>query len=152
MTRRRDGSGMRPVRSLFGDILPEGYGRKTAEIQRFQAFFDSLDDDPVYAYVQVLSVQDGCLTIAVPSPGLVNYLRLHTVELNARIKQQFGHNLTLKMIVQPGGRALGAEKARSQPAQHFSSQVAERVGKSAAGIDDEKLREALMRLAQTIKK
>ena len=143
--------GMRPVRKWFGDVLPPDYARKTSLINQFQAFFHSLQDDPVYACVEVLAVDERQLTLAVPSPGLVNYLRLHTREIGDMIEQQFGCRLQLRMIVQPGASAAGAESARRGPARYFAAPVAEQLERSAAAVEDQSLRDALIRLARAIR-
>ena len=151
MKRKREGAGMRPVRNLFGDILPPDYRQRTATINQFQAFFSSLEDDPVYACVEVLSVDHDSLTLAVPSPGLVNYLRLHTREISGMLEQNFGRRFELRMIVQPGAARVGAEHARQRPARHFSDEVSKQVERSANGLEDEALKEALTRLSRSIR-
>ena len=149
--RRSDNNTPRPVRSLFADVLPAQYRQHTASIAQYQAFFDNLDQDPVYQHVQVVDVDESRLAVAVTSPGIANYLRLHTREIDTMIEEAFGRKLQLKISVTPGKLEASVEQSRRGKAPRFTEQVARRVEQSASGVEDEALKAALVRLSRSIR-
>ena len=140
-----------PVSSLFRKLLPHNFQQKNATIQQYQQFFHSQTGDAVYQMVEVMNVTDSVLTLSVPSPALVNYLRLHSVEIRQQITEQFGIFLDLKIIAQPGSLETGSQKRALKPPRHFSEDVCIKLRKSASSVDDEALRAALISLSKAIK-
>jgi hypothetical protein len=140
-----------PVSSLFGKLLPDNFQQKSATIQQYQQFFYSRTGDAIYQMVEVMNVTDSTLTLAVPSPGLVNYLRLHSLDLRQQISEQFGVLLELKIVAQPGSLEPDDQRNALKPARHFSRDVCEKLRKSASSVDDEALRAALISLSRAIK-
>ena len=141
-----------PVSRLFKGLLPDDYRHKQALIGQIQHFFELQSSDAVFQMVQVLNVTDQQLTLAVPSPPLVNYLRLHAEEIKQQLQQQFGLALELKILSQPEAIAAEVEHSELDKPQHFSEAVCSRIEKSATTVDDKALREAMISLARTIKK
>ena len=94
--------------------------------------------------VEVVNASDSLVTLALPSPALVNYLRLHQEYLVAAIEQQFGHNPQLKMIVAPEGRS-GTDHGRGglTSAEPVSERARAQIRAGADLVEDEQLREAL---------
>lgn len=140
-----------PVAKLFRKLLPEDFQRKSATIQQYQQFFKSQTGDAVYQMVEVINVTEVTITLAVPSPALVNYLRLHSVEIRQQIAEQFGCDIDIKVIAQPQSLSAEDQKKSLKPARHFSRDVCERLKKSAASVEDDALRAALISLSTTIK-
>ncbi len=129
--------------------LPKDFRRHSAVIAQYQQFFDSHQGEAVYRQVRVLNASDKQLLLALPSPALVNYLRLHGAQLQQEIQQLFGASPSLKLVVRPFG-GIERTATKLQPPAHVSRSVSARVRKSADGIEDESLRQALIALAQSI--
>ena len=143
-----------PVRlsSLFNKALPENFRSRGAEIQHYQAFFESRSGDAVFQMVRVMNVTEDTLSLSVPSPALVNYLRLHTQEIRQQITEQFGKQLELKIVASPDSGSEESSSIKLKPARHFDQQVCDRLQRSAAGVDDDNLRQALIALSKSIRK
>lgn len=139
------------ISRLCAKILPEGYQSKTALINQYQHFFNSLDSDAVFQMVKVVSVEANMLTVSLPSAGLVNYLRLHNQQICKEIEHQFGQVMGLKIISSPSGAYNVAARTRLKPAAHFSAEVSDKIKISARGIEDDELKQSLLRLAEAIK-
>ncbi len=137
--------------SLFGKLLPKDFKQKSATINQYQHFFQSQTSDAVYQMVDVLNVTQDCLTVSVPSPALLNYLRLHSQQIRDLISEQFGHYPQLKIKVIPETPDPDGSGKDLKPARHFSPAVCDQIIKSAGGLQDEELREAMISLANTIK-
>lgn len=143
-----------PVRlsALIRGVLPAEYQSRDASIQQLQAFFDTHAADAVFSMVRVINVTESTLTLAVPSPALVNYLRLHTQELREQIAEQFGRDLSLKIVAQPDAMRTGQSKPARQPLHRVDDAISEQINRSAATVEDETLREALLKLSRSINK
>jgi hypothetical protein len=139
------------VSKLLGKILPDGFQSKTALINQYQQFFNSLDSDAIFQMVKVVSVEADMLTLSLPSAGLVNYLRLHTQQISRDIEHQFGQVMALKIISSPMGAQTEIPHKGLKPAAHFSAEVSDKIKKSAKNIDDDELRQSLLRLADAIR-
>lgn len=150
--RKKNKSSPLQVSKLFGKILPEGYQSRTALISQYQHFFDSLDTDAVFQLVKVVSVEANIVTVSLPSAGLVNYLRLHSQQICREIEHQFGQVMALKIISSPEGAQNEQPHPRLKPAPHFSAEVSDKIKTSARNVDDDELRQSLIRLADAIKK
>jgi hypothetical protein len=150
-TRKKGKSSPLQVSRLFGKILPDGFQAKTALINQYQHFFNSLDSDAVFQMVRVVSVEANILTVSLPSAGLVNYLRLHTQQISREIEHQFGQLMALKIISSPTGAQNEMPRPRLKPAPHFSAEVSDKIKISAKGIEDDELKQSLLRLAEAIK-
>lgn len=140
-----------PLSSLFSKLLPSDFRQKTATINQYQQFFNSQTSDAVYQMVQVMNVSEDSITLAVPSSALVNYLRLHSLEIRQQISDQFGRVLDLKIVAQPQSMTADGQKNALKPARHFSPSVCDQLKKSAASLDDDELRAALISLSQAIR-
>lgn len=137
--------------NLFGKILPDNYRAKSAQIEQFQQFFNSLEGDAVFQMVTVVNVEADCLTLAVPSAVLVNYLRLHSQDIKLQLTHQFGRTLEIKIITMPAGAQAQAPHQRLKPAAHFSAQVCDQIKQSAKNVDDAELMQSLLNLADAIR-
>ncbi len=137
--------------SMFGKLLPEDYRHKRAMIDQYQHFFNEQTSDAVFQMVEVMNVTDQYLVLAVPSPALVNYLRLHSLQIKTQIAELFGQNLELKIHAQPGSAIQNASEEHKQGLRHFSEPVTSQIKKSAASVEDEALREAMIALSEAIK-
>ncbi len=131
--------------------LPDSYQKKTTSIQQYQAFFDEETSDAVFAMVEVLNVSDRELTLAVPSPALVNYLRLHESQLQAQIEALFHHKLTIRVVAQPELMEADEDRLKHKQPKQYSDSVCTQIQKSAASLEDNDLRNALISLAKTLK-
>jgi len=140
------------VSSLFGKLLPQDYRQKSALINQFQHFFDQQKSDAVFQMVKVMNVTEHQLVLAVPSPALVNYLRLHSQQIKAQIAELFGQHLELKIMAQPESLVGDSEPPEKKGLKHFSESVTRQIKKSSASVDDEELRQAMISLAEAIKK
>jgi hypothetical protein len=150
--RKKNKSSPLQVSKLFGKILPEGYQSKTALISQYQHFFNSLDTDAVFQMVKVMSIDANMLTVSLPSAALVNYLRLHSQQICREIEHQFGQVMALRIISSPAGAQNEMPRPRLKPAAHFSEEVSDKIKTSAINLDDDELKQSLLRLADAIKK
>jgi hypothetical protein len=139
------------VSKLFGKILPANYRAKSALIEQYQQFFKSLDSDAVFQMVSVNNVEADCLTLSLPSAALVNYLRLHSKQIQQQIEHQFGQMMEIKIISMPTGAQSQQAHNRIKPAAHFSAQVSDQIKQSAKNIDDDELMQSLIKLADAIR-
>jgi hypothetical protein len=69
---------------------------------------------PMYANCEALSVQDGVLTLAVPSSAVAAKLKQQTPKLQAALQKKGWQVDTVKIKIQVG-RALPAEQAGAKP-------------------------------------
>ncbi len=149
--RKKGKSSPLQVSKLFGKILPDDFQSRTALINQYQQFFNSMNSDAVFQMVKVVGVESNTLTLSLPSAGLVNYLRLHTQQISREIEHQFGQVMTLKVISSPTGAQNELPRPRLKPAAHFSAEVSDKIKVSAKNIDDEELQQSLLRLAEAIR-
>jgi len=118
-----------------------------------QAFFDTLENDPVFQQVRVLRVESDQVTLGLPSPALANYLRLYSRELARQIGDQFGHHYDLRIVVAPEAFYQSTEQgSRLAPAGRFSEEVCTRIKSSAEAIEDDELKRSLLALARRIQR
>ncbi len=130
--------------------LPDSFQEKSASIQQYQAFFEQQTSDAVYALVKVLNVNDNELTLAVPSPALVNYLRLHEAQIRRQIETLFHHSMSIKVVAQPELMETDTNSLEPVQSKHYSATVCAQIQKSAASLEDNDLRDALLSLAKTL--
>ncbi len=149
--RKKGKSSPLQVSRLFGKILPDGFQAKTALINQYQHFFNSLDSDAVFQMVKVVSVEADMLTVSLPSAGLVNYLRMHAQQISKEIEHQFGQVMALKIVTSPMGAQNEMPRSRLKPAAHFSAEVSDKIKISAKNIEDDELKQSLLRLAEAIR-
>jgi hypothetical protein len=139
------------ISSLFGKLLPENYRQKNAAISQYQHFFNEQTGDAVFQMVEVTNVTDHQLVLAVPSPALVNYLRLHSQQIKSQLAGLFGQTLDIKIIAQPGSMERQPEINKQHKLKHFPNSVCAQIEKSASTLEDDELRRAMIALARTIK-
>ena len=151
-TKAKKNSAPRSVAQLCGAILPENFRSRSALISQFQHFFNGLESDAVFQMVKVLNVENNVLTLALPSPALLNYLRLHSQELRVKIEEQFGQVMQLKFTIMPSGSYTFKDQDRLPPATHFSAEVSNKIKRSAQDVDDDELMQSLMDLADAIRR
>jgi sugar-specific transcriptional regulator TrmB len=133
-------------------LLPQDYRHKSAEIRRYQLFFQQQSSDAVFQMVEVINVSEREIVLAVPSPVLVNYLRLHMNQIQQQIQEQFGQSPAIKVVAMPDSNIKADADIQRKGVKHFSNDVSERMQKSVTAIDDDKLREAMQALARAIRK
>lgn len=140
------------VTKLFKGLLPEGFQQKRSLIQQYQHFFKSQQSDAVFQMVQVVNVTDRYLHVSVPNPALATYLRLHSEQIQQKMRHNFGSILELKVSARPEDMRNYEHKQKLPPARHFSKKVCDRINNSVESIDDEALKAALISLSKTIRK
>lgn len=138
-----------PLKKLFGKVLPHNYAEKYALIHQYQQFFHEQQNDAVFQLVKVMNVTSNSITVSVPSPALVTYLRLHSQQLDESIQQQFGQHMEL--IIKAVPESDKPKTVKLEPARHCSEQVSEQVRKSSSSLEHEELKQAMIRLAKAIK-
>ena len=142
-----------PVSELFKRHLPQGFSRKRAQIEQFQAFFATRDSDAVFQMVTVNNVTATELSLTLPGAALASYLRLHAEQLREEILEMFGVELSIKISTRPDAQSAAHDANRKKLlAADISSASCDQMTSSADFVDDERLKNALKSLSRTLAK
>lgn len=141
-----------PVSELFRNHLPQGFVQKRAQIEQFQSFFATRESDAVFQMVTVSNVSATELSLTMPGAALASYLRLHTEQLRAEIYEMFGVELNIKISSRPEAPALDSHPHKKPLAADISSASCAQMTAGAEFVQDERLKNALKSLSQTLAK
>jgi len=150
-SKQRKGHKPRKVSNWMKACLPAEFRERSSTIQQYQQFFLQQTTDAVFPMVEVLNVNDQQLVLAVPSPALVNYLRLHVPQISAQLEELFHCRLDIKIVAQPESMEESDSSPKRPAIRHYPDSVCKQIQKSAVSLDDEHLREAVLSLAKTLK-
>lgn len=98
-----------------------------------------------------LGLASQCLTVQVDSPVWAAAVRQrqHSILATLNNKGDLGQVAELRIRVSPTQTAIGPTESVIRPAAPLSAGAAEAIAKTAASIEDEELKAALMRLEAT---
>jgi hypothetical protein len=132
--------------------LPQNFAQQTARINQFQAFFDALDNDPVFAQVRVLKVDPALVTLALPSATLANYLRLYSRDIQQQLADSFHQHYALNVVASPEAFYQRQQESGLAPAKKVSKSMCDRIKASAETIEDDEVRRSLLSLARSMQR
>ena len=139
------------ISRLCQSVLPVEFEQVKRQAPGLQHFLEENLPDAVKQSVTVLTINQDEIVIAANSPMVVNYLRLHSKELQQQIRETFHFEQTLKFRTVPDS-LLKIERQQSLPQpRQVSAESVEALRRNAQWIEDEDLRAAMLSLAESLK-
>ena len=139
------------ISRLCQSVLPAEFEQVKRQAPGLQHFLEENLPDAVKQSVTVLTINQDEIVIAANSPMVVNYLRLHSKELQQQIRETFHFEQTLKFRTVPDSLLkLKQPQSLPQPRQ-VSAESVDALERNAQWIEDEDLKAALLSLAESLK-
>jgi len=132
-------------------LLPDNFeqvSRQTLEIQQF--LMEHLPE-PVNQQVSVINISSEEIVVVASSPQVANYLRLYIAEVQQQIQETFQLSQRLTIRTAPDSLLTIESPPESGKPSRVSSETAAAISRSALWIEDEKLKQSLEALAETLK-
>ena len=91
------------------------------------------------------------IVIAAYTPLIANYLRLHGAEIRQQLRETFDIDLEIRFRTLPESMLHTATRPPTEPPRGVGDGTLDAIERSAASIENENLREALLSLARSMK-
>tara|TARA_R110002096_G_scaffold84739_1_gene195458 strand:+ start:233 stop:676 length:444 start_codon:yes stop_codon:yes gene_type:complete len=137
---------------LCRSVLPDGFDQVVSMAPRIQAFLEENLPEGVNKCVTLLTINTREIVIAANSPMVTNYLRLHGAEIQQQLRETFALEQPLKFCSLPASLLKLDSPPARRKSEGVSAEAVESISRSAAWIEDEKLKAALLSLAESLKK
>jgi sRNA-binding carbon storage regulator CsrA len=143
--------GSNRISRLCQSVLPAEFEQVKRQAPGLQHFLEENLPDAVKQSVTVLTINQDEIVIAANSPMVVNYLRLHSKEIQQQIRETFHFEQALKFRSVPDS-LLKIERQQSLPQpRQVSAESVEALRRNAQWIEDEDLKAAMLSLAESLK-
>ena len=135
---------------LCQSLLPSEFEQVKRLAPEIQSFLEKNLPEAVNQAVTLLTIKPDEIVIAASSPMVVNYLRLHSREIQQLLRETFGLEQTLKFRAVPDS-LLKLDKPDKLPRpEPVSRQAVESLKLNAQWIEDEDLKAAILSLAESL--
>lgn len=136
---------------LCASVLPAEFERIKRVAPRLQAFLDENLPPPLNRAVTLLTLSDDEIVIAASTPVVANYLRLHQSELKQQLRETFGMRQALRFRSLPDSLLRLEHERPERTPRRVSDETVTALERGANWIEDERLRAALLSLAESLK-
>ena len=145
--------GTNKISRLCQSVLPARFEQIKRQIPGLQHFLEESLPESVRHSVTVLTLDHDEIVIAANSPLVVNYLRLHSRELQQQLRETFNFEQTLRFRTVPDSLLqLQRQRQSTSPApQKVSVESIAAIKRSAVCIEDEELKLAMLSLAESLR-
>ncbi len=145
--------GSSSISRLCRSVLPPGFEQLSRLAPEIQTFLEQNLPETVNQSVTLLSISQDEIVIAANTPLVANYLRLHSREIGQQLRETFKLEQRLKFRTVPDSLLrLDRNEQRQQAPRQVSAESVESLKRNALWIEDEDLREAMLSLAESLKK
>ena len=143
--------GSSKISRLCQSVLPAEFEQVRRQAPGLQHFLEENLPEAVRQSVTVLTINQNEIVIAANSPMVVNYLRLHSKELQQQLRETFNFEQTLKFRTVPDSLLKIERHEHLRPPRQVSAESVEALKRNAQWIEDENLKAAILSLAEMLK-
>ncbi len=143
--------GVNKISRLCQSVLPAEFEQVRRQAPGLQHFLEENLPEAVRQSVTVLTINENEIVIAASSPMVVNYLRLHSKELQQQLRETFNFEQTLKFRAVPDSLLKIEPHKQRRPPREVSDESIEVLTCNVQWIEDEGLKAALLSLAKSLK-
>jgi hypothetical protein len=143
--------GSNKISRLCQSVLPAGFEQVKRQTPSLQHFLEENLPESVSQSVTVLTINQHEIVIAANSPMVVNYLRLHSKEIQQQIRETFHFEQTLKFRTVPDSLLKLERKQHLRRPRPVSAESVAALKRNAQWIEDEGLKSAMLSLAESLK-
>ena len=143
--------GNKRLDKLCQAVLPPGYRQIRRQGPRIQKFLEQNLPEPVNRCVTLLTLNDEEIVIAAASPTVVNFLRLHSGEIQQQLYETFNLQQRLRFRAIPDSLLQLQQRDSTKPPRQASAESIDAITRNAQWIEDEDLKSALLNLADSLK-
>ena len=136
---------------LCRDVLPAEFDRISRLGPAIQAFLEHNLPVSVNRSVSLLTVSDTEIVIAAYTPTVASYLRLHGAEIRQQLREGLDIDLEIRFRSLPQAMLRAAARPPPGTPRAVGAAALDAIERSAASIEDEALRAALLSLARGMK-
>jgi len=139
-----------PMGKLCQAVLPAGFERVRQQAPVIQRFLEENLPEPVNRCVTLLTLDAEQIVIAANSPAVAGYLRVHSREIEQQLRETFQLERKIRFCTVPDD-LLRVETAQIRRVPRPpGEESAAAIRRSAEWIEDERLRAALLALADSL--
>ncbi len=132
-------------------VLPDDFKQVSQQTLAIQQFLMENLPEPVNQQVFVINFSSEEIVVAASSPQVANYLRLYVAEVQQQIQETFQLSQTLKICTVPESMLkIECPPGLDKPSK-VSRETVAAISRNASWIKDEKLKQSLESLANTLK-
>ena len=132
-------------------VLPDNFKQVSEQTLAIQQFLMEHLPEPVNQQVTVINFSSEEIVVAASSPQVANYLRLYVAEVQQQIQETFQLSQTLKICTVPESMLEIECPPGSDKPSKVSRETVAAISRNAGWIEDEKLKQSLESLANTLK-
>ena len=138
------------IDKLCRSVLPPGFEDVRRKLPEIQRFIEQNLPQPVNRAVTLLTLYQDEIVIAASTPLVANYLRLHAREIQQQLRETFGLEQKLRFRSLPDSLLKPPVAETVRRPQVVDARSIEALRKNAEWIEDDKLREAILSLADCL--
>jgi len=131
-------------------VLPADFERVRRKLPTVQRFLEENLPPPVNRSVTLLTINQEEIVIAASSPLVANYLRLHGSEIQQQLRETFGLQQALRFRTIPDTMLQLAQAEKLPEPEPVDANSISALRRNARWIEDEKLRAAMLSLADSL--
>lgn len=135
---------LKPSSSRLGKLA-----QKVTQLQRINQQLQAILSDELRPYCRAINLREQVLVIAVDNASWLTYLRFGRTELLSQLRHHYPSLIDIHFIVSPPSQRAATPLKPTEP---ISTHASEMLKSTAKIIGDEKLSEALFKLANNTKK
>ena len=139
------------LRQWCHSVLPANFNRISKETSELQQFLTENLPEPSNRQVRVMNLTHDEIVVAVANPQIANYLRLHASEIEQQIRESLKLDRKLKFRSMPGSIFEVGKHPGTNKTTPVLPETVDAIDRNARWIEDEKLKQALQSLVDTLK-
>ncbi|MEE8364961.1 MAG: DciA family protein [Gammaproteobacteria bacterium] len=132
-------------------VLPADFDQVNADISKIQQFLIENIPEPINQQLRVMNLTQDEIVVATTDPQIANYLRLYASEIEQQIRETLNLSRKLKFRSMPDSIFQVEPHPGPNKTTAVSPDTVDAIDRSADCIEDEKLKQALQSLVQTLK-
>ncbi|MCH7881823.1 MAG: DUF721 domain-containing protein [Proteobacteria bacterium] len=132
-------------------VLPANFDQVSEDIAKIQQFLIENIPEPINRQLRVINLTQDEIVVATTDPQIANYLRLYASEIEQQIRETLDLSRKLKFRSMPDSIFQVEPHPGPNKTTAVSPDTVDAIDRSVDWIEDEKLKQALQSLVQTLK-
>jgi len=133
-------------------VLPDNFKQVSEQTLAIQQFLMEHLPEPINQQVSVINFSSEEIVVVASSPQVANYLRLYIAEIQQQIQETFQLSQSLTIRTAPDSLLKIDRPPDLGKPSKVSSETVAAISRNARWIEDDKLKQSLESLANTLKK
>ena len=132
-------------------VLPANFNQVSNDTSKIQQFLIDNIPETINQGLRVMNITQDEILVAVASPQIANYLSLHALEIEQQVREGLNLDRKLKFRSMPESIFEVETHTSTNKTRPVAPETVDAISRSANWIEDDRLKQALKSLAQTLR-